>query len=1076
MNGLGWMAALLPALVAGVLGAQQPGFVRGRITDDDHRAVAAAEISLRTVVDAIRATRSDSAGKFALATRDLRGAFVLSIRAVGFVPLDSAIQITDDVSTFALGDIRLKRRIDLLDPVSSRAVPKLVPARGDDQQAGASSRSTNYLREMRSDPSSLNDLLAQLPGVVRTENGVSVLGAAPEQTKIRVDGLEFQGGRVPRDAIDDARLVTSSFDPSVGRFAGGEFQVKTRRSSEARRSVLRAQVSPSGFAISEASKARQAPSSLSLSGFVTGRLFLRGLTGLAAIDATRRSIDLPNFASMTGRSLEALGLSEISREQILSAATSAGVPQRAFEANRKTDVVSGSAIARLDFNSRSSATSSVVWLSTYSDASQGLSGPLALPATTPSPTTRSNRLSISHSGYVGPLLDELRFSVSALTIASRVASSVPTAQLQVPTTSKEGAEGALWIGLGGSGSEDSEVTMQQASLVHESRYVVGTGIHQMKVTQELNWQRRRDVNGGGVVGTYSFSSVERLARNAPSSFTRVTSNPQSTADQLSGNLSLGDVWNLRPGRIQLTGGLRADWSQVMSTPEKNLELDAVLGHVNEKLPVELYLSPRLGVSWRLTGAPFTPLAPPGTTTPMSTTARAVRTPADAAGVQIPVDDDGLMLSGGIGAYRGTLPIPLISELLEQRGLSNSVRRLNCVGDQPAAKWLEGATAAPSACQGVSSSDSILAASTTQLLARDFQSPVSWRISAQLSGMSAFGWGLVPELTLVSGRYSESISDRNIRTAPAFTLSAERNRFVYAEPKSIDGQSGAIDVASSRLLPTYGQVLYRRSDLSYHLTNLLVGLAPQKPIWGGGHPFAVWSWTQYRFQSGGIGNPLASELRKREWVSGGVPQYDIQLGFANLGVSWIRVSGRLRLLSDRTFTPVVAQDVNGDGQANDPAFVFDPASVSDPSLAQEMSALLNRLNPQMRKCLRSQLGQIARQNSCKAGWSGNLDLALRVVPTTRAALGKRLLVSATVSNASTLLVRLFRLQNTLLGREAVAAPDRRLLFVQGFNSMTRNFEYRVNQQFGTPSGAGAYLERPPFEVHLGIALLFDKTKQ
>ncbi len=82
------------------------------------------------------------------------------------------------------------------------------------------------------------------------------------------------------------------------------------------------------------------------------------------------------------------------------------------------------------------------------------------------------------------------------------------------------------------------------------------------------------------------------------------------------------------------------------------------------------------------------------------------------------------------------------------------------------------------------------------------------------------------------------------------------------------------------------------------------------------------------------------------------QYNVGDNFFDLvRVNW---SGSFR--SGTPFTPMVAGDINGDGYANDRAFVVQSAATADPSLAAAMQSLLSSSAPRVRNCLQSQLGQ------------------------------------------------------------------------------------------------------------------------
>jgi hypothetical protein len=60
-------------------------------------------------------------------------------------------------------------------------------------------------------------------------------------------------------------------------------------------------------------------------------------------------------------------------------------------------------------------------------------------------------------------------------------------------------------------------------------------------------------------------------------------------------------------------------------------------------------------------------------------------------------------------------------------------------------------------------------------------------------------------------------------------------------------------------------------------------------------------------------------------------------------------------SGTLFTPMIAGDVNGDGYLNDRAFIFDPSSAADTSLAASMRSLLAVARPQRASVSRASCG-------------------------------------------------------------------------------------------------------------------------
>ena len=84
-------------------------------------------------------------------------------------------------------------------------------------------------------------------------------------------------------------------------------------------------------------------------------------------------------------------------------------------------------------------------------------------------------------------------------------------------------------------------------------------------------------------------------------------------------------------------------------------------------------------------------------------------------------------------------------------------------------------------------------------------------------------------------------------------------------------------------------------------------------------------------------------------------------------------------SGTPYTPIVGGDINGDGYANDRAFIFDPAKTADPALAAGMRALLATGSRSARDCLESQLGKVAARNSCEGPWTSTANLTFSFNP-------------------------------------------------------------------------------------------------
>jgi hypothetical protein len=173
----------------------------------------------------------------------------------------------------------------------------------------------------------------------------------------------------------------------------------------------------------------------------------------------------------------------------------------------------------------------------------------------------------------------------------------------------------------------------------------------------------------------------------------------------------------------------------------------------------------------------------------------------------------------------------------------------------------------------------------------------------------------------------------------------------------------------------------------------------------------------------------------------------------------------RVTSGSRYTPTVASDVNGDGRANDRAFIFDPQDAS----ITGMQHLLENGSGSARNCLRRQLGSFAERNSCVGPWTmGNTNLRITLNPT-RLRLPQRTTISFTVSNPIGAADLLLHGENRLHGWGQTPALDQTLYFVRGFDPQTSKYRYEVNQRFGS-TRANQTTSRTP--VVLTMQMGFD----
>jgi hypothetical protein len=150
----------------------------------------------------------------------------------------------------------------------------------------------------------------------------------------------------------------------------------------------------------------------------------------------------------------------------------------------------------------------------------------------------------------------------------------------------------------------------------------------------------------------------------------------------------------------------------------------------------------------------------------------------------------------------------------------------------------------------------------------------------------------------------------------------------------------------------------------------------------------------------------------------------------------------RVLSGLSYTPWVDGDVNGDGIANDRAFVFaanEPSALSDP-----MTMLLAEAPAGARACLGRQQGRVAARNSCRGPWLATLDAQATLTPGGQS---RRVRFAVTATNLAGAADYLLHGDRGLRGWGQPQLPEPVLLHVRGFDPASRSFRYEVNPGFG-----------------------------
>lgn len=1025
-------STLIGGHVTGPGGTPLPG-ARVQATDD-HRQTGEA--------------RSDSAGDYRLVVPGRGGAYVVSAEAEGINPVTRLVRAPAGSAELRV-DLALVSRAVSLSPVVVRARRLSVAGAGESVSGASSSSNSGF--ELQRDPlgtDALADLLGTAPGVARSPTaggtGLSIAGQSPDQTRFTVDGGDALPSAVPREALRDVEARTSPYDAARGRFTGGQVDVRTQSAGNSWGATLRLDRHDPWLQYGDAPgplRSRTTVSALDAGGggaLVRDRLFAFGAVSARLSDSPARTLNEAGAAA-----LRALGVSPDSLARFL--ALTAGLrPTEPGHATRGTSASSG--LLRLD-----AVLSPVNTLTLRLDRQRsGLtddgSGSAVAGTGGELHARRLGALGIFASNGK-QVANELRANYTRASHEAVATDQAPTGIVEI--TSQLGGETTL-ASLRFAGGPFGNVRSRSASFEVADQLVVTSPnrSHRARLGGELSSHDERTLPGVSP-GSFLFSSLAALEAGRPSLFTRATATGEQHARVRRAAIFADDRW--RGDAFSLNLGLRAERAWVRPAAETNPGVEQRFGTRPGSVPSRWWLSPRGGFTW---------------------------TPWHRSGNRSTIE-------GGFGDFVGVLPLPALASALAETGLPGTAE-LVCVGPAaPTPDWVayrSDPRSISSTCLGGSPELASLLAPAT-LFSPAFSPPRVRRASLRADGVLPGQLIVGASASLVRGVQVPVAFDRNLRDTPGFLNAAEDGRAVYVPAGAIDPVTGTGSVGASRRFADLGVVRQVGAEGRSRTAQLAATVAR---LFGNAIVQAGYTWTDARESVGALEAPgggaatVGASAFALDWAASSyTPRHVLNLYVRKPFSRGRFVLGAIgRLSSGTPFTPVVAGDVNGDGAANDRAFVFDPdvGGLDTPASRDAMRRLLFDAPENVRGCLRAQLGTIAAHNSCRTAWSPSLDLnaSAELGPHIGSTFRRRATLWVSAQNVTAGLDYLLHGPEHLRGWGQLPLVDRTLLSVRGFDRASRQFRYDVNDRFGRPLQGGVS-SRQPFSVSLQVRVVLGNDQ-
>jgi len=1036
------VAAVVAIALAGPAALRaQADVVRGRVIGPDSTPVERATVTVTSLRGNVsRSARTDKDGRYTVTFPGSDGDYFVNVAAFGFASKRFEVKRIAD-QEILVGNARLVVVPQQLDAVKVDAARQRI-ARGEmPSDIGGSERATNSAA-LAADPlADLAALAASIPGVQLIPssdgpNGFSVLGLTADQNVTTLNGMTFAGSSLPRDAAVSTSLVTTPYDVSRGNFSGGMFAIRAEPGSNyiARLGGVNVDAPRLQLADPVTRSLGQQYRSVSVGGRASGPIQPDKTFYSIAYQAGRRSADIQSLLNTDAVGLRAVGVASDSVARLLSILGRAGVPTTTagVPAARYND--NASVFGTLDFAPPTSTSGQAVNLTfnaAWNRAEPALNSAAELPARNGERESWFGVVQARQSGYYGfGILSETSVGLSRFRASGSPFVDLPSAVVRINSSlldgPRSGSGSVQEVAFGGNADLGASQTTTTAQVMNQLSWFSESNRHRLKLTTEARRDQFTQDATTNRLGIFGFNSLADVEANRPTAFMRTLGSQARHEAQYVGGLSIGDSYTSAEN-VQLQYGVRVDGNQFTSRPSFNADVERAFGVRNDRVPSAVYVSPRAGFSWAYGAA------------------------SQVSGFESAARDPRATIRGGVGIFQSTPNATQIGVALDNTGLPGAAQQVACVGAAaPIPDWsayVHDISAIPTRCADGSIGGGLASsAPNVALFGQSYVAPRSLRSNLQWGGAILGNRFLATaDATYSLNLNQASVIDLNFDPAVKFTL-ADDGRPVFARAAGIVASSGAIAAGEARRDPAFARVTEIRSDMRSDARQLTLQLRPTdfngRYSWTVAYVFANARERFRGFTSTGA-NPLDVAWSRSSFDS----RHQIVYTLSYNAFDFVRLSWYGSLRSGVPYTPVIAGDINGDGNQNDRAFIYDPARTADSALAAGMRSLLGGGSGSVRRCLEDQLGRIASRNSCQGPWVSSSNLLLSLNPA-RLRVPQRATLSLQLSNPLGAADFLLHGDEKLRGWGQPFVPTTQLLFVRGFDATSRRYLYEVNQRFGS----------------------------
>src|SRR5689334_14654784 len=352
-------AALIGATFLGAapIAAQQADVLRGRVLGPDSVPVEGAQVTVTSLSGNVsRGTRTNKDGRFTVTFPNGEGDYIVSFAALGYAVKRFEVKRTAD-EEILVADAKLTRAAVNLDAMKVTAAREKVSRNDAQPDISGTERPVAPAALPPADMGDLAAMAATLPGVQLVPgqngdpNGFSVLGLGADQNNTTLNGMNFGGSNLPRDAQVSSSLVTSPYDVSRGGFSAAQFSLRTSPGSNfvTRGMSLNLDAPQAQWTDAAARALGQEYTNASLGGALSGPISWDKTFYNLAWQLGRRANDYQNLLDTDPVGLKAAGVSSDSVSRFLGILGNQAVPStvRGLASDKLSD--QGSLLGSIDF-------------------------------------------------------------------------------------------------------------------------------------------------------------------------------------------------------------------------------------------------------------------------------------------------------------------------------------------------------------------------------------------------------------------------------------------------------------------------------------------------------------------------------------------------------------------------------------------------------------------------------------------------------------------------------------------------------------------------------------------------------